>query len=218
MDNKTILKDSRYFYSTLKKLYPRNVTYLKYETHYQLLISIVLSAQTTDQNVNNVTNKLFKKYPDMQSIAGARLPSIEKLIYSCGYFKQKSKNISSLSKILIKEYNSKIPKDMDELIKLPGVGRKTASVYLSEIHNVPAIAVDTHVMRVSHRVGLSVHHNNPKKIEIDLKSIYPKNEWSGVSMRFIQFGREYCDAKKPRCSNCFYSNRCHFFNNQTKKY
>jgi endonuclease-3 len=101
---------------------------------------------------------------------------------------------------------------MAQLIELPGVGRKTASVYLSEIYNIPAIAVDTHVMRISHRIGLTKSYNNPIHIENDLKEIFQLNEWSGVSMRFIQFGRDYCDAKKPKCTECFYSKRCIFFN------
>ena len=217
MVNKKTLRESRYFYSHLKKLYPRSVTYLQYETPFQLLISIVLSAQTTDQNVNSVTKKLFAQYPDMDAIAGARIKSLERLIYSCGYFKQKSKNIKNLSKLLIKEYNSEIPRNIEDLIQLPGVGRKTASVYLSEIYDEPAIAVDTHVMRISQRIGLTSNIRNAEKIEIDLKRIYPKKEWSGISMRFIQFGRDFCDAKKPKCLDCFYSKRCLFFNNVNKK-
>jgi endonuclease-3 len=218
MENKVIRKEAKYFYSHLKKMYPRSVTYLKYDTPYQLLISIVLSAQTTDKNVNVAAKKLFAKYPDMNSIGKARNSSLEKLVYSCGYYKQKAKNIKNLSKILIKEYDSKIPKQITKLIELPGVGRKTASVYLSEIHNIPSIAVDTHVMRVSYRIGLTSNYNNPALIENDLKEIFHKNEWSQVSMRFIQFGRDYCEAKKPKCSECFYSKRCIFFNKNKINY
>ena len=212
MNSKIIRKEARYFYTHLKKMYPQSVTYLKYDTPFQLLISIVLSAQTTDQNVNVATEKLFYKYPDVYSIGKAKNSSLEKLVYSCGYYRQKAKNIKNLSKILIKEYDAEIPKDMDKLIKLPGVGRKTASVYLSEIYNIPAIAVDTHVMRISNRIGLTKSYNNPIHIENDLKEIFHIKEWSGVSMRFIQFGRDYCDARKPKCPECFYSKRCIFFN------
>jgi len=212
MDIKTIRKEAKYFYSHLKKMYPESATYLKYDTPFQLLISVVLSAQTTDQNVNLATKKLFDKYPDVYSIGKANKSSLEKLVYSCGYYRQKAKNIKNLSKILIKEFNGEIPKDMAQLVQLPGVGRKTASVYLSEIYNIPAIAVDTHVMRISNRIGLTTNRNNPLYIENDLKEIFQLNEWSGISMRFIQFGRDYCDAKNPKCTECFYSKRCLFFN------
>ena len=212
MDNKEIRKEAKYFYSHLKKKYPRSVTFLKYDTPFQLLISIVLSAQTTDKNVNVATEKLFNKYPDMDSIGKAKISSLEKLVFSCGYYRKKAENIKNLSKLLIKKYDSNIPKNIAQLVELPGVGRKTASVYISEIYKIPAIAVDTHVMRISSRIGLTVKHNKPVLIENDLKVIFPINDWNGVSIRFIQFGRDYCKAKKPKCSDCFYSKRCKFFN------
>ncbi len=208
MVNKKILREGKFFYNRLKKLYPESVTYLVYDTPFQLLVATVLSAQTTDENVNNSVKTLFKNYPDMDSLSKAHIRSIEKMVYSCGYFKQKAKNIKTLSKILIKDYNSVIPTEIEELIKLPGVGRKTASVYMAEIYNQPAIAVDTHVMRISYRIGLTKNYKDPLKIEEDLKKIYPKKEWSNISMRFIQFGREYCDARKPKCQKCFYLKRC----------
>ena len=133
----------------------------KYRSQFQLLVSIVLSAQTTDENVNKATKGLFKEYPNAKSLASGRITKIEKLVFSTGFYKVKSKNIHSLAKVLVKEYNSRIPKTIDELVKLPGVGRKTASVFLAETFDQPTIAVDTHVLRVSHRLGLSSKRYDP---------------------------------------------------------
>ena len=139
---------SREFHKYLRKEYSDIKTVLKYRSQFQLLVSIVLSAQTTDENVNKATKGLFKEYPNAKSLASGRITKIEKLVFSTGFYKVKSKNIHSLAKVLVKEYNSRIPKTIDELVKLPGVGRKTASVFLAETFDQPTIAVDTHVLRV----------------------------------------------------------------------
>lgn len=199
------------FQKYLRKEYSDIKTVLKYRSQFQLLVSIVLSAQTTDENVNKATKGLFKEYPNAKSLASGRIGKIEKLVFSTGFYKVKSKNIHSLAKVLVKEYNSRIPKTIDELVKLPGVGRKTASVFLAETFDQPTIAVDTHVLRVSHRLGLSSKRYDPIMTEKELKSLFPKSFWRYLSMSFVQFGRDICNAKKPLCNICKFSNSCNYY-------
>jgi endonuclease-3 len=171
----------------------------------------VLSAQTTDENVNKATKGLFKEFPNAKLLASARIKKIEKLIFSTGFYKIKSKNIHVLSKMLVNDYNSRIPKTIEELVKLPGVGRKTASVYLAETFDQPTIAVDTHVLRVSHRLGLSTKRHDPVQTEKELKLLFPKSFWRYLSMSFVQFGRDICGAKKPLCNVCKFNNSCKYY-------
>ena len=199
------------FQSYLRKEYSDIKTVLKYKSQFQLLISIVLSAQTTDENVNKATKGLFKEFPNAKLLASARIKKIEKLIFSTGFYKIKSKNIHALSKMLINDYNSRIPKTIEELVKLPGVGRKTASVYLAETFDQPTIAVDTHVLRVSHRLGLSTKRHDPVQTEKELKLLFPKSFWRYLSMSFVQFGRDICGAKKPLCNVCKFNNSCKYY-------
>ena len=199
------------FHAYLRKEYSDIKTILKYRTQFQLLVSIVLSAQTTDENVNKATKGLFKEYPNAKSLASAKLKSIEKLVFSTGFYKVKSKNIHALSKILVNEYNSRIPKTIEELVKLPGVGRKTASVFIAETFDQPTIAVDTHVLRVSHRLGFSTKRHDPVQTEKELKLLFPKDFWRYLSMSFVQFGRDICDAKKPLCDVCDFNNSCKYY-------
>ena len=199
------------FQNYLNKEYSDIKTVLKYKSQFQLLISIVLSAQTTDENVNKATKGLFREFPNAKLLASARIKKIEKLIFSTGFYKIKSKNIHALSKMLINDYNSRIPKTIEELVKLPGVGRKTASVYLAEIFDQPTIAVDTHVLRVSHRLGLSTKRHDPVQTEKELKLLFPKSFWRYLSMSFVQFGRDICGAKKPLCNVCKFNNSCKYY-------
>ena len=199
------------FQNYLNKEYYDIKTVLKYKSQFQLLISIVLSAQTTDENVNKATKGLFKEFPNAKLLASARIKKIEKLIFSTGFYKIKSKNIHALSKMLVNDYNSSIPKTIEELVKLPGVGRKTASVYLAEIFDQPTIAVDTHVLRVSHRLGLSTKRHDPVQTEKELKLLFPKSFWRYLSMSFVQFGRDICGAKKPLCNVCKFNNSCKYY-------
>ena len=199
------------FQKYLRKEYSDIKTVLKYRSQFQLLVSIVLSAQTTDEHVNTATKGLFKEYPNAKSLASGRIGKIEKLVFSTGFYKVKSKNIHSLAKVLVKEYNSRIPKTIDELVKLPGVGRKTASVFLAETFDQPTIAVDTHVLRVSHRLGLSSKRYDPLQTEKELKSLFPKSFWRYLSMSFVQFGRDICNAKKPLCNICKFSSSCNYY-------
>ena len=202
---------SREFHKYLRKEYSDIKTVLKYRSQFQLLVSIVLSAQTTDENVNKATKGLFKEYPNAKSLASGRITKIEKLVFSTGFYKVKSPNIHSLAKVLVKEYNSRIPKTIDELVKLPGVGRKTASVFLAETFDQPTIAVDTHVLRVSHRLGLSSKRYDPIQTEKELKLLFPKSFWRYLSMSFVQFGRDICNAKKPLCNACKFSSSCNYY-------
>ena len=199
------------FQRYLRKEYSDIKTILKFNSQFQLLVSIVLSAQTTDENVNKATKGLFKKYPNAKLLSAAKLRDIESLVFSTGFYKVKSKNIHTLSKVLVSDYNSRIPKTIDELVKLPGVGRKTASVFLAETFDQPTIAVDTHVLRVSHRLGFSSKRYDPIQTEKELKQLFPKNFWRYLSMSFVQFGRDICDAKKPLCEVCDFNNSCKYY-------
>lgn len=185
----------------MKKRYPRMGTALDYRSPWELLVVTVMSAQTTDENVNKVAPALFERYPEAADLADARPEDVEELIYSTGFYRQKTKSIIQLSQDVTELFDGEIPADIEELVKLRGVGRKTASVVLAEIWDVPAIAVDTHVKRVSRRLGLT-EETDPVRIESDLKALYPESTWSGLSMRFIQFGRDICEARRPRCGSC----------------
>jgi endonuclease-3 len=185
----------------LRRRYPRMGTALDYDNAWQLLVVTVLSAQTTDENVNKVAPGLFERYPTSGELAEANPEDVEQIVFSTGFYRQKAKSIIKLSQDLDDLHEGEVPTDIDELVKLRGVGRKTASVVLAEVWDVPAIAVDTHVKRVAGRLGLT-EETDPVKIETDLKALYPEDTWSGLSMRFIQFGRDVCDARRPDCGAC----------------
>lgn len=185
----------------LRKRYPNIGTALDYKNPWQLLVVTVLSAQTTDENVNKVAPILFDRYPGPGELADANPEEVEKIVFSTGFYRQKTKSILKLAQDVEELYDGQVPADLDLLVKLRGVGRKTASVVLAEVWDIPAIAVDTHVNRVSNRLGLT-NESDPVAIETDLKSLYPAAAWSGLSMRFIQFGRDTCDARRPRCGDC----------------
>ena len=182
-------------------------TALTYVDAWQLLVATVLSAQTTDENVNRVTPVLFAKWPEPDDLANARPEDVEEVVYSTGFYRQKTKSILALAADVVERYDGEVPRELNEMVKLRGVGRKTASVVLAEAWGEPAIAVDTHVNRVSNRLGLTTN-TDPVKIENDLKNLFLKETWSGVSMRIIQFGRDVCDARKPQCWDCPLRDRC----------
>lgn len=185
----------------LTRRYPGIGTALDYEHAWQLLVVTVLSAQTTDENVNKVAPVLFERYPTSADLADANPAEVEEIVFSTGFYRQKTRSIIKLAQGLDELFDGSVPPVLDELVKLPGVGRKTASVVLAEVWDIPAIAVDTHVNRVSNRLGLTANRD-PVKVEQDLKAIFPEKRWSGISMRFIQFGRDVCDARRPRCGDC----------------
>jgi len=200
-------RNARVILNRLKKQYPEISTALQYTEPWQLLVATVMSAQTTDANVNKVTPTLFERWPTPEDLAAARPEDVEEVIFSTGFYKQKTKSIIALSADLADAYDGVVPDDLAELVKLRGVGRKTASVVLAEAFGIPAIAVDTHVKRVAFRLGLT-RNTDPTKIEFDLRALYPEKDWEAVSMRFIQFGRDTCHAKKPECGGCLLRDRC----------
>lgn len=200
-------RNARVILNRLRKQYPDISTALDYVDPWHLLVATVLSAQTTDSNVNRVTPILFERWPTPEDLAAADPEEVEQVVYSTGYYRQKAKSIISLAADLLERFGGAVPSDLDELVTLRGVGRKTASVVLAEAFGIPAIAVDTHVKRVSRRLGLTTS-SDPGKIEFDLRALYPERDWEAVSMRFIQFGRDICDARIPACTDCRLADRC----------
>ncbi len=182
-------------------------TALDYKDPWQLLVSTVLSAQTTDENVNRVTPILFGKWPLPEDLAVANPEDVQQVVFSTGFYRQKTKSVIALAADVVERFDGEVPHDLDAMVTLRGVGRKTASVVLAEVWGDPAIAVDTHVKRIANRLGLTTD-SDPVKIEADLKDLYLKKTWAGISMRFIQFGREVCDARKPLCFECPLRDRC----------
>jgi endonuclease-3 len=188
--------------TTLKKLYPKLEKFLDASNDYEFLFAVILSAQTTDKKVNQVTPLLFKKYPKLNDYVNADKDEFTSSIKQIGLYKTKAKNILATAKILQEKYKGKIPSTMDELLELPGVGRKTANVVLGYIHGLTeGIAVDTHVIRLSQKYGLT-KHTEAKKIEKDLMQILPKDEWFHFTNRMIAYGREYCPAHTHDHTSC----------------
>jgi len=194
---------------TLSARYPVVKTQLEHESPFQLLIATILSAQCTDNQVNKVSKLLFQAYPDPEALALAPLAQIKKMIYSTGFYNNKAKNIKACALALVNEYGGRVPEDMDRLVKLPGVGRKTANVVLSAAFGHDTIVVDTHVLRISNRLGLT-DKTDPVKIEYELMEIIPRKAWNDFSLQLIYFGREICDAKKPLCPDCPLLKSCPF--------
>ncbi len=192
----------------LEKIYPEAKTALNFETPFQLLVATILSAQTTDDRVNLVTEKLFKKFKTPSDFASAPLEEIMELIKSVNFYRNKAKNIKETSIIIQEKFNGKVPERMEELITLPGVARKTANIVLSEAFGISeGIAVDTHVKRLAGRLGLS-DYDDPVKIEKDLMEITPKHRWRDMSNLLIFHGRAVCQAKKPMHDKCVLFDIC----------
>ncbi len=181
--------------------------YLEHEEAWQLLIATILSAQCTDARVNMVTKDLFKKYPSVEAFAQAELKELEEDIHSTGFYHNKAKNIIACCKKLIAEYDGEVPSDIDKLVTLPGVGRKTANVIRGNIYRIPSIVVDTHVGRLARRFGLS-ENTDPEKVEYDLMKKLPKDHWILCNIQFIALGRSYCTARSPKCGECFLKDIC----------
>ncbi len=188
------------------------VCWLHHDNAWQLLIATILSAQCTDARVNIVTKDLFVKYPDIQAFAEADLKELEQDIHSTGFYRNKAKNIIACSKMLLEEYGGVVPSDINELVKLPGVGRKTANVIRGNIYDIPSIVVDTHVGRISRKLGLT-DHEDPEKVEHDLERVLPKDHWILWNIQIIAHGRTICTARKPACTECFLSRYCPSANN-----
>jgi endonuclease-3 len=198
----TKIKESEFIYEEISKLYPEAKCELNYRKDYELLIAIMLSAQTTDISVNKVTETLFKKYQSISDFADAKLEELQNDIRRIGLFRNKSKNMKLMANLVIRNHKSIIPHTQEELEKLPGVGRKTANVFLAEFCHIPRIAVDTHVSRVSIRLGFADEKDNPVKIEEKLKKIFDESLWISLHHKLIFFGRYFCKAKKPNCKEC----------------
>lgn len=194
----------------LKQMHPNARCELNFKTPFELLVAVILSAQCTDKRVNIITDKLFQVYNTPEQFAVLQLEDLKKYIYSCGFFNNKGNNIINAAKELVANYNSIVPKDLDSLVKLPGVGRKTASVVLSVAYGIPAMPVDTHVNRVSLRTGLS-KGKNVEAVEEDLKRLLPENQWNEFHHGMIFHGRYICKSQRPDCANCFITDVCDYY-------
>ncbi len=195
-------------YKRLIDRYGTPVTPLTHRTNEQLAVAVILSAQTTDNQVNRVTPELFKRFPDMKSLGEGNIKEIEQIIYSTGFYRAKAANIKKFGQIVSEKYGGKIPDTMEELLSLPGVGRKTANVIMDcAFHRSCGVVVDTHVKRLSQRFGLT-KEQQPEKIERDLMQVLPKHMWINISLYMIYLGRELCVAKKPHCASCFLNDIC----------
>ncbi len=188
--------------NTLDEMFPNATVELDHSSTFQLLVAVILSAQTTDVGVNKVTPSLFNKYPSSKELSLAKVEDVEELLNSIGLYKTKAKNIIETAKIITEKLNGEVPNDRKELEKLPGVGRKTANVVLSNAFNVPLIAVDTHVMRVSKRLGLAKDTDDVLTIEQKLYKLFPIERYTKLHHQLIFFGRYHCLAKKPKCYEC----------------
>ena len=192
----------------LKRMYPKAKCTLDYTNPFELLIATILSAQSTDVRVNIVTKSLFRKYPNAAAFAAAAQPAMERDIRQTGFFRNKAKAVIGASKSIMEKHGGEVPRTMEELTALPGVGRKTANVVLGNAFHLPVgVVVDTHVTRVSGRLGLTAH-SYPVKIEQDLMKLIPQKEWTVFSHRLIAHGRKICIARKPKCRECFLNDVC----------
>lgn len=203
MNSKTIIKN-------LELMFKEAKCELNYNNDWQLLIAILLSAQCTDKKVNAVTPILFTKYPSLKDLKEAKYNELEQIIHPLGLSNNKAKNIIALSTILHDYYNDKVPNNKEELIKLPGIGTKTANVMLIEYFNIPAFPVDTHVARVSKRLGLCNESDTVEKIETKLTTFFPIDSWALLHLRMVLFGRYICKAVKPNCTNCLFNKTCSY--------
>jgi endonuclease-3 len=198
---------AKVIYRQLSKNYPSVRCELDYKNAFQLLVATVLSAQCTDKRVNQTTPALFKKYPNPQKMAKADAKDIQNLVKSTGFFRAKAKNIKGLSNKIIEEFDGKVPSNLEDLITLPGVGRKTANVVLGHAFGIPGITVDTHFGRLSRRFGWS-KQNNPVKVEFEVGELIPQKEWTNLSQRMIWHGRRVCHSRKPACGACALAKLC----------
>lgn len=198
-------------------MFPEAKGELEWEKPYQLLIAVILSAQTTDKAVNKVTPFLWAEYPNLEDLASANLTDVELILKSIGLYKTKARNIIKTAQILVDNYNGQVPKTHKELETLPGVGRKTANVVLGEVYAIPGIAVDTHVSRVAKRLNISSQNADVKEIEADLMQKIPKKDWVISHHRLIFFGRYHCLAKNPKCEVCPLQSYCLYYKNKEGK-
>lgn len=195
-------KKVRNIIDALNLRYPDAICALHYEKDYELMIAVRLSAQCTDARVNLITPALFAAYPNLEAMANADIADVEKYIHSCGFFRQKAKDIVFACQMLLNDYNGKVPDTMEDLLRLPGVGRKTANLLLGDLYQEPgSVVCDTHCMRICERLGLS-KGREPEKVEKQLRAVLPPEESSDFCHRIVLFGREICTARSPKCGEC----------------
>lgn len=210
-------KRTREILAKLDEVYTREYKcYLNYETPEQLLVATMLSAQCTDARVNIVTKELFQKYPDMEAFAKAELAELEEDIRPTGFYHNKARNIIGCARRICLDFGGKVPEKLEDLVILPGVGRKTANVIRGNIFHQPSIVVDTHVKRISRRLGLT-KESDPEKIEMELMKVLPKDHWILYNIQIITFGRQICFARSPKCQECFLTKYCQEYNGKQKK-
>lgn len=203
--------------NALEEIYPDASCALKYNHPYELMIAARLSAQCTDARVNIVTETLFKKYPTIEAFAQAEQSELEAVIKPCGLFKTKAKSIKEMANQLINNFNGQVPDNMDDLLTLSGIGRKTANLLMGDIWGKPAIVTDTHFIRITGRLGLT-SNTEPQKVEKDLLKLIPPERSSDFCHRIVQFGRDVCKARKPLCQECVCRNFCKFYEKNKKCY
>ena len=192
----------------LKGLYPEAAIALRYESSFQLLVAVILSAQTTDVSVNKVTPVLFSRFPTAEALAGADPAEVEQIVHATGFFRNKTKNIIGAATRIVAEFGGAVPDAMEDLLTLPGVARKTANIVLfNAFGKAEGIAVDTHVFRLARRLGFSTE-DDTNKVERDLMTLFPREEWGALTYRLIEHGRAVCDAKRPVCGQCVLSGLC----------
>ena len=201
---------SNLIYDTFKEKFPNAKCELKFSSNFELLICVILSAQCTDRRVNMVAQELFKKYPTAFQLSKANISDVEEIVKPCGFFHNKAKNIIETSKILVEKFDGDVPKDFSMLLSLPGVGQKTANVLTSVGFGGDAFAVDTHVFRVSRRLGIA-KGKNPSQVEEELKKYFSKDKWSETHHLFVLYGRYFCKARKPECSDCKLKENCLYY-------
>jgi len=191
----------------MERQYGEPYWFLDFETPFQLLVAVVLSAQCTDAMVNRVTPELFARYGTPQKLAAAPREDVERIIYRTGFYRNKAKNIQGAARHILERHGGEVPRTMDELLEVPGVARKTANVVLELVGDNEGVCVDTHVGRVARRLGLT-RAPDPVKVEQDLMRLYPREQWGRLPFYFIMHGREICDAKRPACGECFLADIC----------
>ena len=196
----------------LKRLYPEGLCSLQYPKPYELLFSVRLAAQCTDERVNQVTPALFARFPTLESLAEADVSVVETYIHSTGFFRAKARDIVAASQMLVQQYGGKVPDTMEELLKLPGVGRKTANLILGDVYHTPGVVVaDTHCIRITGRLGLTDGTKDPVKVETQLRAVLPPEESNDFCHRMVLHGRAVCMARKPDCQSCTLRPWCDFF-------
>ena len=208
---------ARAIVEALKALYPEGICSLNYPKPYELLFSVRLAAQCTDERVNMVTPALFARFPTLESLAGADVSEVEEYIHSTGFFRAKARDIVAASQMMLERFDGKVPDNMEDLLKLPGVGRKTANLILGDVYHVSGVVVaDTHCIRISGKLGLTDGTKDPAKVEAQLRKILPPEESNDFCHRLVLHGRAVCTARKPDCQSCTLRPWCDFFQKDAK--